>query len=213
MINYNDNLFDYILENSSPESEVLYDLNRHTHLNVVQPRMLSGHLQGKILEMISCMIRPEYILEIGTFTGYSAICLARGLKQNGKLITLEIDDELEHISLGYFNKAGLQNVIELIIGDALAIIPGINYKFDLVFIDGNKKDYIKYYNLIIEKVNSGGFILADNVLWDGKVTDPSEKDDPDTKAIIEFNKYVCNDKRVENVILPVRDGINIIKKK
>jgi len=213
MLTINDELNEYIHSMISPEDDVLASLNRQTWLDVVQPRMLSGHLQGKILEMISFMVKPSNILEIGTFTGYSAICLAKGLKSNGKLFTIELNDELEDFAKEYFKKSGMSEKIILYIGDALKIVPDINFNFDLVFIDGDKKEYSKYYETVFSKVNTGGFILVDNVLWDRKVVDPSQINDPETKSIIEFNKMIHEDHRVENVILPVRDGISVLRKK
>jgi len=175
--------------------------------------MLSGHLQGKILEMISKMIQPEKILEIGTYTGYSAICLAKGIKKGGKLHTIEINDELEDIVLKYIKKAGLTEVVSNHFGNALEIIPEINEMFDLVFIDGDKREYLKYYHMVFDHVKPGGFILADNVLWSGKVIELDSPDDEYTKGIFDFNEYLKNDSRVEKVILPLRDGLTLIRKK
>lgn len=203
----------YILDHIEPEDEVLRELDRETHLNVLRARMISGHLQGQILSMISKMIQPKTILEIGTFTGYSAICLAKGLKQNGKLITIEIDDELEKMASKYFEKAGIRNLISQQIGSAIEIIPQLNEQFDLVFIDADKKEYSNYYHLVFDKIKSGGYIIADNTLWSGKVLDEPATDDFQTKGIIEFNTLIKNDKRVEKVILPIRDGMTIIRKK
>ena len=203
----------YILDHIEPEDEVLRELDRETHLNVLRARMISGHLQGQILSMISKMIQPKTILEIGTFTGCSAICLAKGLKQNGKLITIEIDDELEKMASKYFEKAGIRNLISQQIGSAIEIIPQLNEQFDLVFIDADKKEYSNYYHLVFDKIKSGGYIIADNTLWSGKVLDEPATDDFQTKGIIEFNTLIKNDKRVEKVILPIRDGMTIIRKK
>lgn len=203
----------YILNHIDAEDEILNELDRDTHLNVLGARMISGHLQGQVLTMLSKMIRPKAILEIGTFTGYSAICLAKGLQENGKLITIEIDDELEIRAKKYFEKAGiLQNVIQLI-GPALEIIPTLNETFDLVFIDAHKPEYPDYYRAVFEKVNYGGYIIADNTLWSGKVIETPPEDDDFTKGIIEFNSIIKNDNRVEKVILPLRDGMTIIRKK
>ncbi|MFO7827784.1 MAG: O-methyltransferase [Bacteroidales bacterium] len=204
---------DYILNHSDSEDPVLAELNRETNLKILRPRMLSGHLQGKILEMISKMIQPQKILEIGTYTGYSAICLAKGLKNNGTLHTIELNDELEQFIRKYFNKAGLENQIKLHIGNALEIIPKIDEPFDLVFIDGDKREYLQYYHSVLEYVKPGGFILADNVLWSGKVIEQELPDDEYTKGIIEFNEWVKNDHRIEKVILPLRDGLTLIRKK
>ncbi len=203
----------YILDHIEPEDEVLRELDRETHLNVLGARMISGHLQGQVLTAISKMIQPKTILEIGTFTGYSAICLAKGLQKNGKLITIEIDDELENMASRYFEKAGLQNKISQRIGSAIEIIPQLIEQFDLVFIDADKREYSTYYHLVFDKIKSGGYIIADNTLWSGKVLDKPAPDDFQTKGVIEFNTLVKNDKRVEKVILPLRDGMTIIRKK
>lgn len=203
----------YILDHIEPEDAILKELDRETHLNVVGARMISGHLQGQVLTMLSNMIRPQFILEIGTFTGYSAICLAKGLKENGKLITIEIDDELESIAKKYFEKAGVQYKIEQRIGAALEIIPKLTQTFDLVFIDAHKPEYPAYYNAIFDKIKNGGYIIADNTLWSGKVLNKPAEDDFQTRGIIEFNSMIKNDERVEKVILPLRDGMTIIRKK
>ena len=207
------NIEQYILDHSDKEDSVLAELNRETNLKILRPRMLSGHLQGKILEMISKMTRPEKILELGTYTGYSAICLAKGLKENGVLHTIEINDELEDFISKYIQKAGLENKVKLHFGDARKVIPQLNDQFDLVFIDADKRDYLEYYHLIFDYVKPGGFILADNVLWSGKVIELDEPDDEYTKGIFEFNKFIKNDDRVEKVILPLRDGLTLIHKK
>jgi len=203
---------EYILNHSDSEDPILAELNRETNLKVLRPRMLSGHLQGKILEMISKMIRPERILEIGTYTGYSAICMAKGLKENGILHSIEINDELEEIITKYIQKSGLKNKIKTLFGNALEIIPLLNESFDMVFIDGDKREYLEYYNLILNFVNPGGFILADNVLWSGKVIEMETPDDEYTKGIFDFNNFLKNDTRVEKVILPLRDGLTLIRK-
>lgn len=200
----------YAESHTSPETDLLKKINRDTHANVLKPRMLSGHLQGRFLSMLTRMIRPETILEIGTYTSYSAICLCEGLRPGGKLITIEKNEELEEKLKEYFRTAGLDKVIDLKIGNALRILPGLEGKFDLVFIDADKENYCNYYDLVIDKVASGGYILADNVLWSGKVIEPSP--DKDTKAILNFNLKVHNDKRVENVLLPIRDGIMVARK-
>ena len=202
----------YILNHITPEEDFLRDLDRETNLKVLRSRMLSGHLQGQILSMISCMVKPSCILEIGTFTGYSAICLAKGLAGNGKLHTIEIDDELEYLSKKYFQESGFSNRIVQHIGDARAIIPTISQSFDLVFIDADKREYCDYYQLVFDQIPVGGFILADNILWDGKVVDPAAADEEQTRGILDFNDLVRNDPRVQNVILPVRDGIMLIQK-
>ncbi len=203
----------YILNHIDPEDKILHELDRDTHLNVIGARMISGHLQGQVLTMLSKMIRPKTILEFGTFTGYSAICLAKGLQENGKLYTIEIDDELETRAKMYFEKAGFQDKIVQLIGPALEIIPTLNETFDLVFIDAHKPEYPDYYNAIFDKVKAGGFIIADNTLWSGKVLETPAEDDYYTKGILEFNKIIKNDNRVEKVILTLRDGMTVIRKK
>jgi len=207
-----DKLENYITDHTSAEQEVLRELNRETHVKVLFPRMMSGHLQGKFLQMVSWMIRPGRVLEIGTYTGYSAICLAGGLKEQGVVHTIEINPELEDIILKYVVKAGLSDKIKLHIGDAIDIIPDLDETFDLVFIDADKENYLNYYHLVFDKVREGGFILADNALWDGKVVEDKKRYDKETEGIIKFNDFVQNDGRVENVLLPVRDGIMIVRK-
>ena len=206
----NKDLLRYSEEHTTFESELLKKINRDTHTEVSKPRMLSGHLQGRVLAMISRMIKPSAILEIGTYTGYSAICLAEGLSTNGKLTTLEINEELEGRVRNYFKEAGLEKVIDFQVGNALHIIPTLNATFDLVFIDADKENYSNYFDLIIDKVVPGGFILADNVLWSGKVLDPNP--DKDTRAILDFNRKIQRDERVENILVPVRDGVMLIRK-
>lgn len=202
----------YALAHSQPESEVLKKLNRDTHANILMPRMLSGHMQGNFLSMLSKMIQPKHILEIGTYTGYSGICLAQGLQEGGKLYTIDINEELEKMVRSFFDEAGLANKINYYIGNALDILPTIKQTFDLVFIDADKKNYSAYYDLIFDKVSNGGYIIADNVLWSGKVLDAPEKMDADTKAVDAFNKKIHTDNRVEHMLLPVRDGLMIIRK-
>lgn len=202
----------YILNHITPEDDFLRELDRETNLKVLRSRMLSGHLQGQILRMISCMIKPKTVLEIGTFTGYSAICLAKGLAEGGKLHTIELDDELEYISKKYIQKSGMSDRIQQHIGDARQIIPEIDESFDLVFIDADKREYCDYYKLVFDRIPVGGFLLADNILWDGKVVDPEAADEEQTRGILDFNDLVQNDSRVSNVILPVRDGIMLIQK-
>lgn len=204
---------EYIYKHSGPEDEVLKELTRETNLKVPGSRMLSGYLQGKVIEHISKMIKPEKILEIGTYTGYSAICWAKGLKENGIIHTIEINDERESIINKYFKKANVKSQIKLHIGDALKIIPTLNESFDIVFIDADKPNYLKYYNLVINKVKKGAYIIADNVLWNGKVIDDKNITDESTQGIIEFNKFVNQDPNVENIILPLRDGLMLIRKK
>lgn len=203
----------YALNLSQPESEILKRLNRDTHAKVMMPRMLSGHMQGNLLSMFSKMIRPQQILEIGTYTGYSGICLAQGLQEGGKLHTIDINEELEKMVRSFFDEAGLTDKINYYLGNAITIIPGLNELFDLVFIDADKKNYAAYYDLVFDKVRSGGFIIADNVLWSGKVLDNENIMDSDTKAIHEYNKKIHNDNRVEHMLLPVRDGLMIVRKK
>lgn len=195
------------------ESELLYDLNRQTHIKMLQPRMLSGHLQGRTLSMLSKMIQPSRILEIGTYTGYSALCLAEGLSENGKLITIDRNHELEDMVKEYFQKAGMEEVIELKIGDAVELIPWIDETFDIVFIDADKENYVNYYDLVFDKVRKGGFIIADNVLWSGKVLKPDIELDKDTIVLKQYNQMVLDDDRVENLLLPIRDGLMIAQKK
>ncbi|MEN6455701.1 MAG: O-methyltransferase [Prolixibacteraceae bacterium] len=206
-------LEDYIFSHSEEEDEVLKELDRETNLHVLNPRMLSGHLQGKLLEMFSRMIGPEQVLEIGTYTGYSAICLARGLKEGGQLHTIEIDDELESIAGKYFIKAGLDDKIVQHIGPAVEIIPTLHQTFDLIFLDADKLEYCTYFDLVFDKLRPGGFILADNVLWNGKVLETPSVKDGQTLGIIQFNEKIKNDPRVSQVILPLRDGLMLIRKK
>ncbi len=202
----------FIVDHCSPEDPVLEDLYRQTYLRFVNPNMISGHLQGKFLEFISKMINPENILEIGTFTGYSAICLARGLRPGGQLITIELNDELVDFSHSYFCKAGVDSKIVQIIGRAQDSIPSLDRVFDLVFIDGDKREYSEYYRLSIDKLKPGGIIIADNVLWGGKALQ-KEKGDPQTEGILEFNEMIRKDPNIEKIILPIRDGLMIIRKK
>ncbi len=204
---------EYIYKHSDPEDEILKELARETNLKVPLPRMLSGYLQGKLIEHISKMIRPEKILEIGTYTGYSAICWAKGLKENGKIHTIEINEERKSIINKYFKKANVESQIKLHIGDALEIIPTIDENFNIVFIDADKPNYLNYYNLIIGKLKKGAYIIADNVLWSGKVTEEKNITDESTLGIIEFNKFVKQDTNVEKIILPLRDGLMLIRKK
>jgi predicted O-methyltransferase YrrM len=206
-------LEDYVNKHTSPESEVLNDLNRQTHINVLQPRMLSGHLQGRVLSMLSKMIQPKRILEVGTYTGYAAICMAEGLDKDGELITIDINYELEDMVNSFVKKAELEDKIKMKIGNALEIIPTLDKSFDLVFIDADKTNYANYYDLLIEDLPKGSFIIADNVLWSGKVTEPVKENDEDTKALKLFNEKINSDVRVENVLFPIRDGLMVIRKK
>jgi caffeoyl-CoA O-methyltransferase len=200
----------YSEQHTSPEDDLLKAINRNTHANILRPRMLSGHLQGRVLAMFSHMLRPSRILEVGTYTGYSALCLAEGLQESGKLITIDINEELEELVRKSFAASPHHSSIDFRVGDARKIIPELNETFDLVFIDADKENYSLYYDLVLEKVRPGGIILADNVLWSGKVLDP--KPDKDTVAIQEFNRKIQYDQRVENVLLPIRDGIMMIRK-
>lgn len=212
MTDLNPELEKYILDHIDPEDEILYELNRLTNLKVIHPRMLSGHLQGKILRMICTMINPRRILEVGTFTGYSAICMAQGMASDGHLHTIEVNDELVEVPKLFFEKCGLTEKITLHEGDARTIIPSIPDIFDLVFIDGEKSEYLDYYHAVFDKVKNGGFILADNILWNGKVLIKEESNDYFTKGIKNFNDFIARDNRVEKVILPIRDGLIILRK-
>lgn len=209
----NDEINRYCEEHTSPEGDLLTTLSRETYLKMLMPNMLSGHLQGRLLAMISKMINPSHILEIGTFTGYSSICMAEGLKTNGKLFTIDINEELESTVRHYIEKSGNGDKIEFLIGNALEIIPTLDYTFDLIFIDADKENYSTYYDLIIDSVRKGGIIIADNTLWSGKVLEVPVEEDYQTKGIIEFNSLIKNDSRVEKVILPLRDGMTVIRKK
>ncbi|MEP2773399.1 MAG: O-methyltransferase [Fulvivirga sp.] len=201
---------DYVAQHTASESELLSKLNRETHAKVLMPRMLSGHVQGRVLSMLSYMIRPSKILEIGTYTGYSALCMAEGLADDGQLITIDINEELEDMVRSYIEQAGLSNKIDYRIGNAIDLIPEINDSFDMVFIDADKINYSNYYDLCIDKVRQGGFIIADNVLWSGKVV--GDKIDKDTQALLDFNNKIHEDTRVENVLFPVRDGLMVVRK-
>ena len=203
----------YALEHTEQESILLNELNRQTHLNILQPRMLSGHLQGRILSFLSKSIQPKVILEIGTYTGYSALCMAEGLQNDGVLYTIDINKELATFAQQYFNKSSYKNLIKMMVGNALEIIPKLNFNWDLVFIDADKENYSNYFDSVIERLNKGGMIIADNVLWSGKVTRPTSKKDIETKALKIFNEKVHADSRVSNVLLPVRDGMMIMIKK
>lgn len=204
---------EYILNHIDGEDSVLAELARETNVKILMPRMLSGHLQGSVLTMLSKMIAPETILEIGTYTGYSAICMAKGLKPGGVLHTIEINDELKPVIDKYLQKSNLQNTIKLHIGSALDILPALEMQFDMVFIDGDKREYPEYYNLVFDKVKSGGYILADNILWNGKVVEDVADNDLYTKGIMKFNDMVKSDTRIDKTILPLRDGLTIMRKK
>lgn len=213
MINFiDDNILNYSISKSEKESKLLNDLYRETYLKVLNPRMISGHYQGRILSLISKIISPKKILEIGTYTGYSAICLCEGMDKDGILHTIDNNKELVEIQNKYFKKANLKDKIVQHSGDAKNIIPSIDEEFDIVFIDADKESYPEYYDLIINKVRTGGIIIADNILWSGKILEKVEKDDQATKSIIEFNNKIIEDDRVKNIILPIRDGLNIVRK-
>lgn len=203
-------LLKYCEQFSNPESDLLKELNRQTHLKIYQPRMLSGHLQGRFLSFISKLINPSTILEIGTYTGYSALCLAEGLKNEGKLITIDPNEETNLFAQQFFNKSDFKNKIQLFKGNAQSIIPTLNYNWDLVFIDADKKNYALYYDLVINNLKPNAIIIADNVLWSGKVLD--EQKDSDTEFIHAFNQKINNDKRLENLLLPIRDGLMVLRK-
>ena len=204
----------YASEHTQEESALLKKINRDTHAKVLKPRMLSGNLQGRLLAAISHMMKPSRILEIGTYTGYSALCMAEGLADNGKIVTLDINEELETMVRGFIKEAGMESRIDYRIGDAAALLPELKEEWDLVFIDADKINYQKYYHLVFDSVKKNGFIIADNVLWSGKIV-PQEgkKIDKDTQALLDFNDFVHQDQRVENVLLPVRDGLMILRKK
>ncbi len=206
-------LSDYCESNTSPETDILAQLNRETHLKVVSPRMLSGHLQGRFLSFISKLQQPKLILEIGTYTGYSALCLAEGLAENGKLISIDVNEETSAFAKLFIEKTEYANKIDLVLADAKDYIPTIKESIDLVFIDADKKNYINYYHLVIDKLNKGGLIIADNVLWSGKITMPESTMDKETIAIHQFNQFVQQDNRVENMLLPIRDGLMVVRKK
>lgn len=206
-------LSDYCENYTTPESTLLAELNRETHLKVVSPRMLSGHLQGRFLSFISKLKQPDLIIEIGTYTGYSALCLAEGLTENGKLISIDVNEETSALAQNYVSKSGLSNQIKLIVADAKEYITTIIEPIDLVFIDADKKNYLAYYHLIIDKLTRGGLVIADNVLWSGKITMHESSMDKETLALHQFNQFVQQDVRVENMLLPIRDGLMVVRKK
>ncbi|MDF2450395.1 MAG: O-methyltransferase family 3 [Bacteroidota bacterium] len=205
-------LSDYCERYTSSESEVLTRLNRETHLKVVSPRMLSGHLQGRFLSFISKLQQPKLIVEIGTYTGYSALCLAEGLAKDGKLISIDVNEETSAFAKSFIEKTESANQIELVLADAKNYIPTIKEPIDLVFIDADKKNYLNYYHLVIDKLNPGGLIIADNVLWSGKITLSENEMDKETLALHHFNQFVQKDNRVENLLLPIRDGLMVVRK-
>lgn len=202
-------LEDYIEQHSENEPQLLADLNKETHQKVLLPRMLSGHFQGRVLSMLSKLIHPEYILEIGTYTGYSALCLCEGLQDNGQLHTIDIKEELIDFQRKYFNRSPWGKQIIQHLGNAIDIIPSLNLKFDLVFMDADKENYVNYFEMVIPKMNKGGIILSDNVLWSGKVLDPLQPNDVSTKILLEYNQLLKEDPRVETVLLPIRDGLSV----
>lgn len=208
-----DNIEQYILSHIDEEGELLKNLNRDAHVNLLRPRMISGHLQGRLLKMFCRMIQPKYILEIGTYTAYATLCLAEGASDDAEIHTIEVNDELEDFILKHLHKSKLKDKIHLHIGDAIQIIPTIDCIFDLVFIDANKRHYCEYYDLIFDKVRPGGLIIADNTLWDGKVLETPHPTDKQTIGIQAFNGMLARDNRVEKVILPIRDGLTLIWKK
>jgi len=208
-----DNIDKYAVDHSQQEPEFLKQLNKETWQKVLNPRMLSGAFQGRILSMISKLIQPSTILEIGTYTGYSALCLAEGLKKDGTLFTIDKNEELEDFSKSYFNKSEYKNQITQLVGNAMDIIPAIEEKLDLVFIDADKSNYVNYFNLIIDKMNRGGVILSDNVLWSGKIVEELNHKDVDTKTLLAYNKLLNTDDRIETVLLPIRDGLTISRVK
>ncbi|MCR9173573.1 MAG: class I SAM-dependent methyltransferase [bacterium] len=206
-------LDDYISNHTQKEPDYLYELNRETHLNVMQPRMLSGHFQGRVLSMISKMIQPKDVLEIGTYTGYSALCMAEGLAEGGHIVTIDNNEELAELVQRYIKKSPFEDKIKCVIGNAMEVVPGLKREFDLVFIDADKHNYINYYNMTFDKVRSGGYFLFDNVLWSGKVIESVKENDTSTQTLMELNKMIHEDDRVEEVLLPIRDGLLLARKK
>ena len=203
----------YAEKHTSPESELLFKVNRETHMKVLNPRMLSGHLQGQMLRMISMMIQPQYILEVGTYTGYSALCMLDGLRPDGELHTIDVDEELADRSQAYFDEAPGGERIHAHLGEAKELLKDLKRPWDLVFLDADKANYTNYYDLVIDQVRPGGYIMADNVLWSGKVIQEVKTDDIDTIGLIEFNEKIQKDERVENILLPLRDGLMIARKR
>ena len=202
-------LEDYIEQHSEKEPELLAALNKETYQKILLPRMLSGHFQGRVLSMLSKLIRPVNILEIGTYTGYAALCLCEGMLENGSLHTIDIKEELVDFQRKYFDKSPWGKQIVQHLGEAIAVIPTLDVRFDLVFIDADKENYLNYYELILPKMNRGGIILSDNVLWSGKVLEPLQPNDISTKVLLEYNELLKNDPRVETVLLPIRDGLTV----
>jgi predicted O-methyltransferase YrrM len=212
MQRFDESISQYIIDHSTSIDPLLKELERETNINILRPQMLSGEIQGKVLEMISSMIRPANILELGTFTGYSALCLAKGLDVDGRLITIDINDELEEFTQSFFDRSPYRNQIDFRIGDAREIILDLHHKFDIVFIDADKRQYSEYYNIVFDKVKVGGFIIADDILWYGKVNEKVVDSDLYTKGLVDFTNMVNKDNRVENVIFPIRDGLMVIRK-
>ena len=208
-----DDIDEYVVKHSQKEPKLLQELSKETWQKVLNPRMLSGDFQGRVLSMISKLTNPKNILEIGTYTGYSALCLAEGMQKDGTLFTIDKNEELESFAKKYFNKSDFKEQIEQIIGNAMDIIPTLNKKFDLVFIDADKSNYVNYFNLIIDKMNAGGVILSDNVLWSGKIVEEVQPKDIDTKVLLKYNKLLNTDDRIETVLLPIRDGLTISRVK
>lgn len=206
-------LSDYCEQHTSPETEVLSKLNRETHLKVVSPRMLSGHLQGRFLSLISKLQQPKLIIEIGTYTGYSALCLAEGLAETGKLISIDVNEETSAFAQSFIQQTPFADKIKLVVADAKEFMATIKDSIDIVFIDADKKNYLTYYELVIDKLSKGGLIIADNVLWSGKITIPENEMDRETLALHQFNQFVQQDERVENILLPIRDGLMVVRKK
>ena len=208
-----ENIDDYVVTHSQEEPELLKELHRETWQKVLNPRMSSGAYQGRLLSLISKMVRPKRILEIGTYTGYATLCLAEGLTSDGRIFTIDINEELEEIQKKYFRKSEYREQIISVVGNAMEIIPDMNETFDLVFIDADKSNYINYFNMILSKMASGGIILSDNVLWSGKVVEKLDPKDVDTKILLEYNKKLIQDSRVETVLLPIRDGLTLTRVK
>lgn len=202
-------LEDYVAHHSENEPELLAALNKETHQKILQPRMLSGHFQGRVLSMLSKIINPMHILEIGTYTGYAALCLAEGLRENGTLDTIDINEELYDFQKKYFDKSAFSSQIKQHLGNALEIIPTLNKKYDLVFIDADKENYLTYFEMLVPLMNKGGILLSDNVLWSGKVLEPVKMNDKSTEVLIEYNRKLKEDTRVETVLLPIRDGLTV----
>ena len=209
----NTNIAEYAEQHTEAEPQLLYQLNRKTNIEVINPRMIAGHFQGRLLSMLIHMIKPKTILEVGTYTGYSAICFAEGLAENGEIHTIDNNEELEPIQMAFFEKAGILDKVKRYVGDALEIIPEINHEFDVVFLDDDKANYCNYFEMVLPKLKTGGYLLADNVLWSGKILEENpKKEDIDTIGLKRFNKMVQDDPRVQNILLPIRDGLMVCRK-